>query len=79
MVSAWRLARRREIVSRPPEKTHLTEPGMEMFYEKNIDVRTTHQEYIRCHEQGETDLGTERVHPSTTELDYKCRNFQQEV
>jgi hypothetical protein len=47
---------------------------------KNIeDVRTTHQEYIRCHEQGETDLGTEHVDPSTTELDYRHRNLQQEV
>jgi hypothetical protein len=52
---------------------------MEMFHEKNIDVRTTHQEYIKCHEQGETDSGTERVDPSTTELDYRRPNLQQEV
>jgi hypothetical protein len=81
MVSAWRLAWQREMVSQPPEKTHLmatAEPGMEMFPEKNIeDVRTTHQEYIRCHEQGKTDSGTEHVNPSTTELDY--RHLQQEV
>jgi hypothetical protein len=28
------------------------ELGMEMFHEKNIeDIRMTHQEYIRCHDQ----------------------------
>ena len=56
------------------------EPAMKMFQEKkNIDVRTTHQEYIIYHEQGETDLGTEHINPSTTELDYSRRNLQQEV
>jgi hypothetical protein len=83
MVSAWRLAQQREMVSQPPEKTcsmATAEPGMEMFPEKNIeDVRTTHQEYIRCHEQGKTDSGTECIDPSTTELDYRHRNLQQEV
>jgi hypothetical protein len=83
MVSAWRLAQWREMMSRPPEKTCsmvTAEPGMEMFPEKNIeDVRMTHQEYIRCHKQGKTDLGTEHVNPSTTELDYRHQNLQQEV
>jgi hypothetical protein len=39
------------------------------------DVRTTHQEYIRCHEQGKKDLGTECVDPSTTELDCRHQNL----
>jgi hypothetical protein len=56
------------------------EPGTKMFHEKIIkDVRTTHQEYLRCHGQDEKDSGTECIDPSTTELDYRRRNLQQEV
>ena len=62
-------------MSRPPEKTcsmATAELGTKMFHEeKNEGVRTTHQECIRYHEQGETDLGTEHIDPSTTELDHR--------
>ena len=83
MVSALRLAQRREMVSRPPEKTRLTataEPRCEDDALKFCKyARMTHQVYIKCHKQGKTSLGTELVDPSTSELDCMHRNLQQEV
>jgi hypothetical protein len=69
MVSACRLARRRETVSRPPENilsTATAEPGHGISRCcKSSGI--IYQEYIKYHEQGKRDLGIELVDPSTTE------------
>ena len=81
MVSAQRLARRREIVSRPPRNilsTATAEP--EDVFEKVACIRLiTHQKYIICHEPCSTGLGTELVGQSTSELDYMHQSLLQGV
>ena len=81
MVSVRRLARRREIVSRPPEKilsTATAEPR-EMFEQATCMRLTTHQVYTRCREPCRKGLGTELVGQTISELDYMRRNLLQGV
>ena len=71
-------------MSQPPEKIRSTataEPGhkhVSLKSSKDI-LKMTYQEYIKCHGLGETGLGIELVDPSTTVLDHKRQNLQQEV
>ena len=79
MVSAWRLARRRDIVSRPPEKilsTATAEPR-DMFEKVTCMKPTTHQVYTGCREPCRKGLETELVGQTTNELGYTRRNLQQ--
>ncbi len=72
MVSAWRLAHWREIVSQPPKNilSMATAEPVDVL-EKAACIRlTTHQEYIICHEPCSTGLGTELIGQSTSESDY---------
>jgi len=81
-VLASRLARRRDIVSRPPENilsTATAEPR-DVGHSEIPETRLkTYQEYPRYREQDRPGLGIELVDLSTSESDYMCRNLQEGV
>jgi hypothetical protein len=77
MVSAFKLARRREIVSRPPEKTLSTataEAGKDSEGRVNQKEQKTHLGWTRYHMRGDTGWEMKIDDLTTTELGYKSRS-----
>ena len=82
IVLACRLARRREIVSRPPEKIHSTataEPALRQKEEICFNNPFTHQEYTICHKKDGINLETGLADLPTTELDRMHQNLPEEA
>jgi hypothetical protein len=71
IVSGERLARRREIVSRPPENilsTAIAEPGHTLESTATNMRLNTYQEYTRCRVPCKKDLEIDLIGQTTSEL-----------
>ena len=78
MVSAFKLARQRETVSRPPEKTLSTataETGKDGEVHAKQTEQETHQGWTRDHMQGNTDWEMKTADPTTTESGCRFQNL----